>query len=176
MRKGSINTYAGLFLISVSTLLLELMQMRILSIVVFPGLVYIVITFALLGFGISGALLAVSSALRKATYHPFLFKLCLLYSLSIFVGVFHAGRFPAATFFHLLRQPVYLFVLLANGILFAAPFIFVGLCLGRILMEPGARINALYCVNLVGSGVGCACGDHGQATQRRTVGGTDRRG
>ena len=145
MRTRSIDVYVGLFLISVSTLLLEILQMRVLSIITFAGFVYIIITFALLGFGISGALLAVLPALRRSDYRPLLSKLCVCYALSILVGVFFAGRFPGrfpiAPIQRLVREPAYLLGFFLNGIFFATPFVFSGLCIGRVLMDREERIN-----------------------------------
>ena len=156
MRTKNIDVYVGLFLISASTLLLEILQMRVLSIIMFPGLVYIIITFALLGFGISGALLAVLPVLRRSDYRVLLSKLCGFYALSIFVGVLFAGRFPVATFTGLAREPAHLVAFFLNGIFFATPFVFSGLCIGRAFMEREQQINVPYFLNLAGSGVGCA--------------------
>ena len=151
-----IDIYFGLFLISASTLLLELLQMRVLSVIMYPGLAYIVITFALLGFGISGALLAVSSALRKPDYRPLLSKLCVGYALSALIGVFVAGRLPVSALINLHRKPMHAMAVVIGGLALATPFVFAGLCIGRILMEREEKISVLYSINLVGSGVGCA--------------------
>ncbi len=43
-----------------------------------------------------------------------------------------------------------------GGLALATPFVFAGLCIGRILMEREEKISVLYGINLVGSGVGCA--------------------
>jgi len=54
---GNIGLFLGVFLISVSILAFELLQTRILSFIYWNHLVYITVTIALLGFGISGAFL-----------------------------------------------------------------------------------------------------------------------
>ncbi len=154
MSKKNLDTYVGLFLISAATLLLEILQMRVLSIVLFAGLVYMIVTFALLGFGIAGALLAVWPALRQRDYRILLPQLCCGFAISAIFGVLFVGRFPVTTS-AILTDPRHLVVLFLYGVLFAAPFFFAGLCIGRVLMERDKKISVLYCVNLAGSGIGC---------------------
>src|SRR5437764_15056475 len=56
--------YAGIFLLSLATLLLELSLTRVLSVALWYHFGFLVVSTALLGFGASGAVLAVWTGLR----------------------------------------------------------------------------------------------------------------
>jgi len=62
-----INTrhYAGIFLLSVATLLLELSLTRVLSVALFYHFGFLVISTALLGFGVSGVVVTLWTGLRE---------------------------------------------------------------------------------------------------------------
>jgi len=57
--------YAGIFLLSVATLLLELSLTRVLSVALFYHFGFLVISTALLGFGVSGVVVTLWSGLRE---------------------------------------------------------------------------------------------------------------
>ena len=63
----SVNAYhyAGIFLTALSTLLLEFTMTRILSVSLWYNFAFMIISIALLGFGISGVVLSASKILKK---------------------------------------------------------------------------------------------------------------
>ena len=56
--------YAGIFFVSLSTLLLEFTLTRVLSVSLWYHFAFMIISVALLGFGISGVVLAMNKKLR----------------------------------------------------------------------------------------------------------------
>ncbi len=57
--------YTGIFLISLSTLLLEFSLTRVLSVSLWYHFAFMVISVALLGFGVSGVVLSLSKKLLR---------------------------------------------------------------------------------------------------------------
>jgi len=57
--------YAGIFLLSMATLLLELSLTRVLSVAMFYHFGFLVISTALLGFGVSGVVVTLWDDLRE---------------------------------------------------------------------------------------------------------------
>jgi len=57
--------YAGIFLLSMATLLLELSLTRVLSVALFYHFGFLVISTALLGFGVSGVVVTLWTELRE---------------------------------------------------------------------------------------------------------------
>jgi hypothetical protein len=62
---GGAKHYAGIFLISLATLLLELSLTRVLSVALWYHFGFLVISTALLGLGTSGVVLALWTKLRE---------------------------------------------------------------------------------------------------------------
>lgn len=149
-----ISGYVGVFLLTAGTLLLEVLQTRILSFMLFPSLVFIVVSFAMLGFGVSGATLAVSPPTRWRNPRGALALLSIGFAVSGVLGVIALGRFPLPAF-QFMRDPMNLVLLVAYYVIFTIPYYFSGLCLGVLFTLQSKRITSLYCVDLTGSGIGC---------------------
>src|SRR2546430_10728865 len=76
--------YAGIFLLSLATLLLELSLTRVLSVSLWYHFGFLVISPALLGFGASGVTLALWTSLReRRSLDLTLANLALLFALSV---------------------------------------------------------------------------------------------
>lgn len=59
------RTFAGLFLITLTTLLLELTLIRVLDVLWYPNFAYMIITMAMLAFGLAG----VYTSIRPVVTH-----------------------------------------------------------------------------------------------------------
>ena len=146
--------YVGVFLISVATLLLEVLQTRILAFMLWPSLVYVVVTFAMLGFGMSGAALSIFPPMRWPRPRRTFGLFSLAFSVTAVLGVIMVGRFPipALHFTEKMRYPI---ALVGYYFLLTVPYFFSGLCICSVFTVQTHRVNKLYFANLVGSGVGC---------------------
>src|SRR5690348_720784 len=147
--------YAGIFLLSFATLLLELALTRVLSVALWYHFGFLVISMALLGFGASGVTLALWQGLReRMDLDRALTVLALLFGVAT-VGCFWLlQRIPFDPFDFLTdrRQlgftPLYFVVI-------AAPFFTSGLALALLFTRGSRAIHRLYAFDLFGAGLGC---------------------
>jgi MFS family permease len=147
--------YVGIFLLAFATLLLELALTRVLSVTLWYHFGFLVISTALLGFGVSGVVLALWSWLReKAELDRALSVIALLFGV-LTIGCFWlAQRIPFDPFSLLTdkRQwwstPLYFVVV-------SMPFFCSGLALSLLFTRGAAHVNRLYAFDLFGAGLGC---------------------
>lgn len=146
--------YGGLFLISVGTLLLELLHTRLLSFMLYSSLVYIVVTFAMVGFGLSGVALAIFPPSRVKKPARYLAVLSIAFATTAIGGIVLLGRFPLSPY-AVRSDPSQFLLLIIYYTIFILPYFFSGLCIASIFARQAAQISRLYFVNLIGSAVGC---------------------
>ncbi|MGQ9502739.1 MAG: hypothetical protein ACUVSF_13640 [Anaerolineae bacterium] len=157
--------YAGVFLISMAVLTLEIALTRIFSVTMWYHLAFMVISTALLGFGASGAYLTARRAVRAEPPAGRLPVFAALTALSIVVAFALVTRLPLDPLAPLLPglsaearlwQTVWLIaLLLAEYVLVVVPFFFAGLTLGGAFAAFARRISTLYFADLMGGGLGC---------------------
>ena len=148
--------YAGLFLLSLATLLLELALTRVLSVTLWYHFGFLVISTALLGFGASGVTLALWTKLRERTDLDLGLGICgLAYALSVVFSFWCMQRVPFDPFSVAVDRRQFLFMPL-YFLLVALPFFFSGLAISLLLTRGWKAINRLYGYDLLGAGVGCA--------------------
>ncbi len=148
--------FAGIFTLSLATLLLELSLTRVLSVALWYHFGFLVISTALLGFGASGVCLAVWRNLREEfSLDKSLSILALLFGISTIVCFWLMQRIPFDPFslFSDWRQSAFMPL---YYVLIAAPFFCAGLALALLFTRGGSKINALYAFDLFGAGIGCA--------------------
>jgi hypothetical protein len=154
--KRSMQHYAGIFVLSLATLLLELSLTRVLSVALWYHFGFLVISTALLGFGTSGVVLALWRNLRE--------RIALDRALAILSLLF--GVLTIACFWLMQQIPFDPFSLLADKrqllfmplyyLIIAAPFFCSGLAFALLFTRASREIARLYAFDLVGAGVGCA--------------------
>lgn len=155
--------YLGVILTSLSVLTLEIALTRIFSVSLWYHLAFMIISTALLGFGASGALLAVwRNALkgdieRKLAWYAIGFSLSLLLSFALMVRIPLDPLAPinpttANRTVALLQLAGYM---LLYYVLIVLPFVFAGLTLGTALSARARAISSLYFADLIGAGLGC---------------------
>ncbi|HUJ41470.1 MAG TPA: hypothetical protein VLW54_13090, partial [Candidatus Acidoferrales bacterium] len=147
---------AGVLLLSLATLLLELALTRVLSVSLWYHFGFLVISTALLGFGASGVVLAVWPGLRERAGLDRALGLCALaFSLCVGVSFGLMQRIPFDPFSIAVehRQFVYM---PAYFLLAALPFFCSGLAISLLLTRGTRQINRLYGFDLAGAGAGCA--------------------
>lgn len=148
--------FAGLFLLSLATLLLELALTRVLSVSLWYHFGFLVISTALLGFGASGVTLALWTGLRERTSLDLSLGLCALaFAVAVVFSFWCMQRIPFDPFSvavehrQLLYMPIYF-------LLVALPFFCSGLAISLLLTRGSSAINRLYGYDLLGAGAGCA--------------------
>lgn len=144
----------AVFCVSFSSLGWQLAFMRCLQIARYHHFAFVVISCALLGFGVGGLALALrGSWFRNRAEQVFRWGV-LLFALSLPLCFTIGERIPLTVYF----TPVVWIETLGWWCLFwlihAIPFFLGGLAIGIALIMAGPRVHALYAASLVGS----ACG------------------
>ncbi|MCA8972506.1 MAG: hypothetical protein KDC95_22145, partial [Planctomycetes bacterium] len=142
-----------IFLISLASLALEVLQMRIFAFSLWHHLAFLVVSIAILGFGAAGAFLSVAGFLRRRTLGRSLAVTGLLFMASAFVGPWMlAGKpidvFGSVGWDEIMRVALYYLV-------FALPYFFAGYGISIALSQCPRQSSTLYFANMVGSGIGC---------------------
>jgi predicted membrane-bound spermidine synthase len=148
--------FAGLFLLSLATLLLELALTRVLSVSLWYHFGFLVISTALLGFGASGVALALWTGLRERIDLDLGLGVCgLAFAVCTLFSFWCMQRIPFDPFSvavdhrQLLFMPIYF-------LLVALPFFCSGLAISLLLTRGSKAISRLYGYDLLGAGAGCA--------------------
>ncbi|NOX61805.1 MAG: hypothetical protein GXP42_07650 [Chloroflexi bacterium] len=163
--------YLGVFLIAFSTLMLEIALTRIFSVSLWYQFGFMIISTALLGFGASGAYLAVrrealsgdpATAAGRAQLYRNLSRYAGMFSVSILAAFSLMVRIPLDPLKPLLpgvsnptaaavELVIYMVLYYA---LIVIPFFFAGLTLGAAFSAWAREIGSLYFADLLGAGLG----------------------
>src|SRR6185369_9036974 len=155
--------YAGVFLVSLAVLILQISLTRIFSFTLWYHFAYVTISVALLGYGASGAMLAVFPRLMGPAPLERLSRTALLCAAAIVLGIAVFALVPFHPF-ELMQsaltegQPIPRAQLLYGFIFYVAamlPFFFAGLCIAVALRARARDVSRLYFFDLVGAGFGC---------------------
>jgi hypothetical protein len=144
--------YTGVFLISSSTLMLEIIQTRILSVVVWYHLAFFVISLAMFGLTVG----AVWVYLRRVRFT----EKTLSYDLSYFSGLFALATAICLSV-QMTLAPVIsgamttLWIWTELAICLSIPFFYSGVVLSLALTRSPFRIGHVYGVDLLGAAIGC---------------------
>ncbi len=140
-------------LIALSTLFYELSLIRILDILWYPHFAYMVITLALLGFGIAGVVTSIIAD-RRSLGGNILLWLTLLLAISYSGIFFFLNRFHVDfnNFSSVASLGVDV-ILVFSGIVI--PFFLSGLILSLLFSENASQFGKLYFWDLVGASIGC---------------------
>ena len=138
-----LGVFLGMVLISTATLTLEILQMRLFSVMLWHHLAYMVITVTLLGFGAAGAYVAVKGSGKtdeetrdKAGWA------CLLAAVTTLIGLGIATRIPLDTYMETdVLQYAYIFLYYAFLIV---PYFFMGLAITLLLSHFTKNVHKLY--------------------------------
>jgi spermidine synthase len=156
--------YLETFLISLAVILLEVNYTRVFSYKLVYYFSYLVIGLSLLGLGAGGILVALFPRLRRASAARLIAGCCMAGATAVLVGYFVVARTPVNLFqligsartHDLGPAAQQLVALIGICATLATPFLAAGIALATIFSTNGDRINRLYCVDLLGAGIGCA--------------------
>lgn len=146
--------FAGLFLLSLATLLLELALTRVLSVSLWYHFGFLVISTALLGFGASGVTLALWPGLRERKDLSLALGICALaFAVCVVLSFWLMQRVPFDPFSVAVDHRQFLFMPL-YFLLVTLPFFCSGLAISLLLTRGSNEINRLYAYDLLGAGLG----------------------
>jgi hypothetical protein len=146
--------YAGIFLVSLSTLFLEFTLVRILSVSLWYHFAFMIISIAMLGIGVSGIVLSISRKLRETPAGKLLSYLSLAYGISIILSFLLFNQVPFEPF-SLLSDSMQFIYLPLYYILITMPFFFSGLIISLLLTRFKSEVARLYFFDLIGAGLAC---------------------
>ena len=140
-------------LVSASALAYEVLLMRLFSIIQWHHFAYMMISLALLGYGISGVFLTLLQ--RPLLRH---FAASYIVNLALF-GITATGSFLLAQHIpfnaeELLWDPWQSVWLLCTYLLLTVPFFFAANAIGLSLIYYRARLSRIYAADLLGAGLG----------------------
>jgi hypothetical protein len=148
--------YLGIFVVSTATLLLELALTRVLSVAMWYHFSFLIISTALLGFGVSGITLSLWSYLRvRAPFDKTLSILSLGFGGTTILSYWLMQHIPFDPFSivahrsQLVLTPIYYLII-------TVPFFFSGLVIALLFSRRSPDVNRLYAFDLIGAGIGCA--------------------
>lgn len=148
-----VNTALVLFLVSMSALLLEVLQMRIFAYSLQFFMVHIAVAVSMLGWGIGAAFL--SAVVAKEMDNARRARL-LTITLSGYFITLIATNAAFARMSH--NLPIHSGNILNTAIVFSVmslPYVFAGFAISVLFIAPQQRIPKLYMINLLGSAIGC---------------------
>ncbi len=148
------GTFAGLFFITLTILLLELTLIRALDVLWYPNLAYMIITMAMLAFGLAGVFTALAKTISAEAASNRLFWLSLLFCVFTLILfpilneiTFDLNRFPFAP----IRTTLHFIVIY---VFLALPFFVGGVILTIIFSLHDRYIQQLYFWDLLGASIG----------------------
>jgi hypothetical protein len=140
-------------LISGAALAYEVLLMRLLSILQWHHFAYMIISLALLGYGVSGTFLCFAQQrLVKSFAHSFIVNI-VLFGVST-VACFQAAQQISFNAEEVLWDPPKLLRLFAIYLLLALPFFFVANALALSLIRFRDQVSRVYAFDLIGAGLG----------------------
>lgn len=135
-------------------LLAQVALTRIFSITQSYHFAFLVISLALLGFGASGSLLALSPRFQGPGMWPWY---AVGYGVSTVLGYALVNLYPFDSY-AIAWDSTQAYLLIANLLALALPFLFAGALVGSMLTDAAGDAGRVYGANLVGSGAGAALG------------------
>ena len=150
--RGS-SLFAALLIISAVAIAYQIGLMRILSIAQWHHFAYMIISIAMLGFGASGVMLTVVQGRVRGCELSWLNTAAFLLPISL-IGCYLLSQHVPFEVFRLVSEPRQFLYLLELYVLLAVPFFLASTCITlSFFIRPG-QIGSLYCINMVGSGLG----------------------
>lgn len=149
MNRNKAGIYAGVFLLALSLLMLEVALTRIFSVVLYYHFAVLSISLALFGSAVAGVTVYLFPGLfRKWSLETLLAASALAYSVSVLVSFVVFLRLPIV-------PSVFLTMLELAYVDLALPFFFGGLCLTLALSSLAHTVSMIYFSDLVGAASGC---------------------
>lgn len=144
---------AAIGMISASALAYEILLMRLFSIIQWHHFAYMIISLALLGYGVSGVFLALNLKRLLQNFPTAIITNMMLFSISAPVCFLLAQEIqfnPA----EILWNPMQLLYLCGIYLILAIPFFFAANVTGLSFYQYRERVSYIYAADLIGAGVG----------------------
>jgi spermidine synthase len=142
-------------LVSATALAYEILLARLFSIIQWHHFAYMIISLALLGYGISGSFLSLFAKRLLNHYAATFITNIILFGLSLLLCFLIAQHIPfnAEEILWDRHQLAWLF---AIYLMLMLPFFFVANAIGLTMMALGEKISQIYAADMIGAGIGSA--------------------
>lgn len=151
--KPRLSLLAAVGIISASALAYEVLLMRLFSIIQWYHFAYMMISLALLGYGVSGVFLALNRDRFSPLFPAAATANMLLFSLSVPACFLLAQQIPFNPA-EMLWTPVQLLYLCSIYLILALPFFFAANVVGLSLYQYKNQVSSIYAADLFGAGLG----------------------
>ncbi|GEM_PF-6037537 len=142
-----------IFFCAMAILSLEIIWMRLFAIENYSSFGYMILSIALLGFGLGGIVVAKLAGKLERLRDPLLFWLTALFPVVVMVALFITKAIPFVPQNIIQDSRQWVFIALFYATL-SMPFFVGSMILGVILTDAGQNVGKLYFADLVGSGLG----------------------
>ncbi len=139
--------------LSAAIITYEIVLMRLYSIVQWHHFAFMMISIALLGYGISGSFLALTRGWLLQRFLAAWQTSAILFGITAVLAFALAQRVPFNPL-QITWQPRQIFFLGETYLLLVVPFFFGANCIGLAFANFGDRIGRIYSFDLIGAGVG----------------------
>lgn len=153
MMKPRLSLLAAVTIISASALAYEVLLMRLFSIIQWHHFAYMLISMALLGYGVSGVFLALNRDRLAPLFPVAIMTNMLLFSLSVPACFLLAQQIPFNPA-EILWTSVQLLYLCGIYLILALPFFFAANVVGLSLYQYKNQVSSIYASDLFGAGLG----------------------
>ncbi|MEE8078685.1 MAG: SAM-dependent methyltransferase, partial [Pseudomonadales bacterium] len=145
--------FLATLLISAAAIGYEILLMRVLSIVQWHHFAYMIISLALLGYGASGAFIAINKRWLQPRFEWVFSTSALLFGITM-VACFVLGQRVPFNALEIVWNPRQFLNLAMIYLLYFVPFFFAACCIGLAFTCRRSYINRIYCFDLLGAGFG----------------------
>ena len=145
--------FPATLLVSAGAIGYELLLMRTLSIVQWHHFAYMIISVALLGYGVSGTFIALFKSRLETRFEAAFAASALLFSFTMVVCFAIGQRIPFNGL-ELVWDARQLFFLSLLYLVFFVPFFFAATCIGLAFSCRRTEISRIYFFDLMGAGIG----------------------
>lgn len=146
------NSYAGLFLISASSLMYEILLTRFFSVTMWYHFAFLAISIAMFGMTLGALLVYLFPNYfnnAKTNYH--LTLSAFLFGIFSIFGILTHLSLPFSNIFSFMG----IYTLLLNFIIVSLPFVFSGINISLALTRNTGKVGVLYAFDLIGAALGC---------------------
>ncbi len=147
------SLFLATLLVSLAAIAYEVLLMRVLSIVQWHHFAYMIISVALLGYGVSGTVIAISKRWLEPRFPLAYGVSALLFSITM-VTCFVLGQRVPFNALEIVWNPRQFLYLAIIYLVYFVPFFFAACCIGLAFTCRRAHIGRIYSFDLLGAGVG----------------------
>ena len=150
------ETYIGLFLVTLATLMYEILLTRIFSVTMWYHFAFVAISVAMFGMTVGSVVVYLRPRYftqERAAYHLGLSSLC--FAVTVVISFLIYLRIPLIVSAEGSASAKGLFSVALTYLVIAIPFIFSGICVCLALTRFPAHVSRLYAADLAGAAVGC---------------------